>query len=109
MGIFRRSPALRIEFDDGGVRRLEGAAVVEAVTWDALRAVEIRTTAAGPRDEDLFWLLHGPDESGVVVPSGLMPDGLLERLQELPGFDNEAVIASMASVSEAVFPCWSRA
>ena len=109
MGIFRSPSPPHIEFDDVGVRTvIKSNQVIEAITWDALIAVEIRTTAAGPASDDLFWLLHAEDGSGVVVPSTLMPDGLLARLQELPGFDNEAVITSVSSVSDASFPCWSR-
>lgn len=33
---------------------------------------------------------------------------LLERLQRLPGFDNEAVVAASASSTEARFTCWAR-
>ena len=33
---------------------------------------------------------------------------LLSRLQQLPGFDNEAVIKAMGSTNNAKFLCWKR-
>ena len=108
MGIFRRNrAAFVIEVDDRGVRKVDGEAVLEGVAWDALTVVEILTTSDGPFAEDMFWVLHGDAGTGVVVPSGLVPTGLLERLQALPGFDNEAVIRAAGSTSEERFHCWS--
>jgi hypothetical protein len=34
---------------------------------------------------------------------------MLERLQRLPGFDNDALIQAMMSVEDAEFICWTRA
>lgn len=112
MGIFRRNrdgAATGIKLDEVGVRKVRDNQVLEEVVWDALVAVEIMTTSDGPFAEDMFWVLQGEAGTGVVVPSGLAPDGLLERLQTLPGFDNEAVIAASGSTSEARFHCWSAA
>lgn len=94
--------------DNTGVRKVVHGAVVEAITWDSLTAVEILTTSDGPISEDVFWGLHGTGVNGVVVPAGLAPDGFVERLQALPGFDNTALIAAMGSTTDASFPCWSR-
>lgn len=41
-------------------------------------------------------------------PAGDMPDELLTRLQDLPGFDNEELIAAMSSATEARFALWRR-
>ncbi|MFL6107961.1 MAG: hypothetical protein ACJ72L_13445 [Marmoricola sp.] len=38
-----------------------------------------------------------------MIPSSLVPEGLVQRLQQLPGFDNPAVTEAMRSVSENVF------
>jgi hypothetical protein len=35
-------------------------------------------------------------------------DKLLEALQKLPGFDNDAVIKAMSSTSNAKIVCWKR-
>jgi hypothetical protein len=80
----------------------------EHVTWEDLRMVEIVTTDEGPFCEDFFWVLHG-SEGGVVVPAAQAEEiGLLEHLQQLPGFDSLAVIEACGSTSHARFPCWER-
>jgi hypothetical protein len=82
---------------------------VERVAWADLRKVEVVTTGDGPFDPDVFWVLHGT-ESGCAVPQGATGDReLLERLQDLPGFDNGAVIEAMSCTSDKRFLCWERA
>jgi hypothetical protein len=98
----------RLVVDDAGVTLL-GDAGVETVAWTDLAAVNIRTTASGPFDDDLHWELHRGD--GGVFTVGSETEGietLIERLQRLPGFDNEAVIAASSTTVNAVFSCWAR-
>jgi hypothetical protein len=98
----------RVVVDDAGVT-VVGEAGVEAVAWTDLEAVGIRTTDTGPFEDDLHWELQRRD--GGVVSIGSETDGidaLIERLQRLPGFDNEAVIAASSSTRNAVFACWAR-
>lgn len=92
---------------DDGVTRDLGGGKREHVAWADLQAVEIITTAGGPYAEDVFWVLSG-SEGGCLVP-GSDPgiSGLLERVQALPGFDNEQVIRAMGSTGDARFPCWA--
>jgi hypothetical protein len=79
-----------------------------SLDWKDLQEVEIRTTDRGPFEEDVFLVLRGAGRE-VVVPQGAARFGeLLGRLQQLPGFDNEAVISSMTSAENAVFPCWRK-
>ena len=86
--------------------RPDGA--VERVGWADLETVEIVTTSDGPFAPDVFWVLYGRD-GGCAVPQGATGDGmLLERLQALPGFDNDAVIEAMSSTSNRRFLCWQR-
>ena len=74
--------------------------------WSDLRAVLVKTTADGPAVDDLFWVLLG-EKTGCVVPSEARgTDKLLERLQKLPGFDNDAAIQAMACNDECEFLCW---
>jgi hypothetical protein len=81
---------------------------VERVAWADLQKVEVVTTSDGPFAPDVFWVLHG-SESGCAVPQGATGDSqLLERLQTLPGFDNDALIAAMSSTSDQRFLCWQR-
>ena len=99
----------RVEYDDEGVFRTMGDGREETVRWDQLVEIEIVTTDRGPFVDDVFWLLIGEDGTGCAVPSeteGMKP--LLKRLQQLPGFDNDAVIAAMTSTSNARFHVWKR-
>lgn len=102
-------PPGTFELDGEGVRRwLEGGRC-ESVRWDRLIHVGVMTTADGPFGPDLFWVLAGEDETGCVIPSQAgIAEALLERVQRLPGFDNETLIAAMSSTEEARFPLWSK-
>lgn len=104
--LFRRKGPTCVAMDADGVRRLHGGRVVETVAWADLALVDVVTTDQGPAADDVIWLLCAHDGTGVAVPSEQAPDGFLERLQQLPGFDNEAVIQAMGSVTDARFRCW---
>lgn len=79
---------------------------VERVTWDDLQKVEILTTSSGPFAPDVFWVLRGIND-GCVVPHGATGDiELLQRLQTLPGFDNQTCLEAMACTSDRTFLCW---
>lgn len=95
-------------FDDEDARRLYRGETTHRVRWADLDRVAIRTTDDGPFAEDVFWVLLGTHENGFVVPANLAPDGFLERLQQLPGFDSAAVIEAMQSIEENVFVCWRK-
>jgi hypothetical protein len=100
----------RVTFTDEAVTRVRPDGVEEVIRWDDLHEVGILTTDKGPWQEDVFFLLIASDgKSGCAVPQS--SDGskqLLKRLQQLPGFDNEAVIKAMGSTSNAKFVCWKR-
>ena len=82
--------------------------LIESVGWNDLKLIEIQTTDDGPFAPDVFWYLIG-DESGCVVPLGATGEpALFERLQQLSGFDNEAVSEAMSSTSNCTFVCWQR-
>ncbi len=79
---------------------------VESVSWDDLRIVVIETTDEGPYAADVFWYLAG-GESGCVIPLGATGEAaMIERLQALPNFDNEALCEAMSSTSNRRFVCW---
>ena len=110
---FRRSKVRRpdqVSFTDDAITRIRPDGIVESIRWDVLCEVGILTTDDGPLQEDVFFLLIASDgKSGCVVPQGAEGcDHLLERLQKLPGFDNEAVIKAMGSTAHAKFVCWKR-
>jgi hypothetical protein len=110
---FRRSkPRGRdaVNFTDNAIRHVRADGAEETIRWDDLHEVSIVTTDAGPFNDDVFWLLVASDgKSGCAVPgSSDGSDQLLKRLQQLPGFDNEALIKAMSSTSNAKFICWKR-
>ena len=88
------------------MRRIRDDAVVEQVAWGDLVSVSVITTGDGPAGDDVLFLLEGSGDSGVVVPQGQAPDGLLARLQHLEGFDNDALIEAMGCTTDARFRCW---
>lgn len=108
----RSKPKARdsVTFTDDGVRRVRADGVEETIHWSELHEIGILTTDEGPWQEDVFFLLTASDgKSGCTVPqSSDGCDQLLARLQQLPGFDNEAVIKAMGSSSNAKFLCWKR-
>lgn len=65
------------------------------------------TTSAGPVTDDVFVSLSHADGSSHMVP--LNDDDTLPRLQQLPGFDNEAFIEAMGCAEEGVSVLWRRA
>lgn len=97
-----------VTFDDTGVRRVSPEGGAEEVKWDDLTEVRIVTTDEGPIGADVYWLLAGSDGTGVAVRGESVAHDLLDRLQALPGFDNEQMILAMASTDEAQFVCWQR-
>ena len=102
-------PRAQVEFDDHGVTCRHPNGQTESIRWPDLRAVIIQTTSAGPFVDDFFWWLCG-DRTGCVVPSeALGCDRLLKRLQDLPGFDNAAVIRATQCAADRQFVCWTSA
>lgn len=105
----RRSVRIdRVTFDDVSVTRnlLDGK--TETVRWDDLKEVGIVTTDEGPAQEDVYWILLGSAGGCAVSGSAEGIKELLARFQQLPGFDNEAVIKAMGSTSNNKFLCWKR-
>jgi hypothetical protein len=43
-----------------------------------------------------------------LVPLSEAPPGFLEELQELPGFDNGALVSALARPRDAEHVCWRR-
>jgi hypothetical protein len=106
--LFRRRPPDSLEVTHEEVKRTFGDGRVEAVRWDRLTAVLIKTTSEGPFAEDIFFVLVESPESGCVVPQSLATDELVSRLQSLPGFDNAQMIEAMGSTAESDFVVWRR-
>jgi hypothetical protein len=56
----------------------------------------------------VWWLLES-DNAFVAIPQGAPgEEKLIERLQQLPHFDNDAMSNAMRSTSNQRFICWSK-
>lgn len=77
------------------------------VRWDAVTEVSLRTTARGPREEDVFFVFAYADGPSTAIGLG-DSDDVLAHLQQLPGFDNEAFIRAMAVSAEGSVVLWRR-
>jgi hypothetical protein len=96
-----------LELTDTGATYRQPDGVTRTLRWDDLRGVLIETTDQGPFVEDVWWILI--DSAGhCLIPQEVGGEALLTRLQQLPNFDNDAVIAAMASVENNLFVCWQR-
>ncbi|UCG61346.1 MAG: hypothetical protein JSV52_13655 [Candidatus Zixiibacteriota bacterium] len=97
-----------VSWDERAVRCQNPDGTVAEVEWCDLYFVLLRNTDQGPVEPDVFWILVGK-KSGCVVPQGATGEAkLLERLQQLPGFDNDAVISSSMCMGNQEFLCWKR-
>ena len=97
-----------VTWDASAITCTSPSGEIQSVAWRDLQSVVLRTTDAGPFIADVFWFLQG-SASICMVPQGARGEPeLLHRLQELPDFNSEAVIAGMSSTDNAEFLCWSR-
>lgn len=79
------------------------------VPWSDLESVAIRTTDAGPWEEDVFWLFRLHDGGLLELPGALLTGRYLEVLQaQLDALDNEKVIRAMGSTEPRLFRIWHR-
>jgi len=108
---FKNAPANRVievfcGDDDFVLRWPRGSN--ETVLWSDVQRIVIRNTDSGPFDEDVFFCLETGEDT-FVIPQGAdgMPE-LLERMQQFPGFNNEALIDSMGCTDNKLFLCWER-
>jgi len=96
-------------FDEEGVHTLSPDGSRQHLAWAELRAVLIETNDSGPFGADVWWILVGRDHH-LSIPQGAFGEAaLFERLQALPGFNNEMVISAMQSVENKLFLCWEEA
>jgi len=77
------------------------------VRWDAVTEISLRTTGRGPFEEDVFFVFAYADGPSTAIGLG-DTDYLLPRLQQLPGFDNEAFVRAMGISEEGSSVLWRR-
>ena len=97
-----------VHFDETGVNRTLRDGRVEYLAWDELEEVHLLTTDEGPFIEDVFWVLSGNGHGCSIGSTTEGVESLMSRLQQLPGFDNDAVVRAMGSTGNARFLCWQR-
>lgn len=98
--------SFKVVWDDTRVSLTPPSGKSLSIEWADLRGVFIETNSLGPFAEDVHWLL-ATDSGSLVIPQeaeGMQE--LLTRLQQLPGFDNKAVIEAMSSVDDQIFLVW---
>ena len=101
-------PPASLSVDADGVRYRPFRGQEVQVRWGELEEVAIETTDTGPFAEDFFAVLTARGQT-VRIPQEVVGfERLLQYLQELPGFNSEAVIEATGSTQNAVFPCWRR-
>ena len=100
-----------VSFDDETVSCRRNC-LVKRLYWSDLRAVLIRKIIdLGPFVENDFvdvecWVLWTNDSDCVIPNHAEGMSQLLERLQTLPNFDNNAVNEAMQSTENRWFLCW---
>lgn len=84
---------------------------IERVSIGDLEEVTIVTNDSGPSGADVWWLLVGSKpNAGCAFPGGATGEAkVLEFVQQLPGFNNQAFIEAMTCTSNARFVCWRAA
>jgi hypothetical protein len=76
--------------------------------WSDLQTVLLETTDEGPFVDDVWWILIAANGTYRVTQGAPGEGELFARMQMLPDFDNDAVIAAMSSVESQQFLCWQR-
>lgn len=95
--------------DDLGIRVRDGRGNLTAMSWIDVESIAIETNDRGPFEPDVWWVLESGDRR-LTYPQGANGDAEALRAfgDRFPGFDHGAVIASMGSVDNARFVCWTR-
>ena len=106
---FEREPdGETLDISPWGVRRYDNAGLHEAVSWSDLSEVAVVTSAEGPDVEDVYLVLRGASNNGLIVPHTLaVESGILSELHlRLSGFDSQVFIDALASTVDKVFVLW---
>ena len=106
----RRSfaPELKVSLTDSEIVVTHSDETRDVMEWRELNEVSIITTDQGPYVEDVFWVLQVLETACIIPSSASGIDKLIERLQELPNFDNLRVIEAMGSAENNRFLVWSK-
>jgi hypothetical protein len=101
-------PRASVSVDDDRILYVLPDDTEVAIPWKELDAVFLQTTDKGPFEDDLFWVLETAGARHRIPSETDGVPELMQALQALPGFDNEAVIDASTSLEPRVFECWRR-
>ena len=79
---------------------------VNYILWDSIIRIAIETTDKGPQLDDI--ILHIASNNKIIsFPSETTgTDQLLERFQQIKGFNNKTFIEAMTSTENKIFILW---
>jgi hypothetical protein len=105
-----RVSTVELSLDEFGVRRQLADGRTEAVDWNEITEVAVLTARTGPyRESGGVVILAGDLERGCLVPIDQVADSsLLERLQQLPGFDVNRFAQALLEKPPRRTTCWER-
>ncbi|MBD3188919.1 hypothetical protein GF325_18980 [Candidatus Bathyarchaeota archaeon] len=92
--------------EHGFLANIDGE-IVE-VRYDDITSIRIETTNQGPFLPDCFWIVETERVTITLENDDPSFTMLLPKLQDLPGFNNKAVILAMGSVDHAGFLVWEK-
>jgi hypothetical protein len=95
-----------VEISDQGIRWVGRDSEAKEVSWLDLAEIRIVTNGNGPFMEDVFFGFIASEANFLMIPQSDIDQEALRRLQQLPGFDNSALIEAMSSVTDAQFVVW---
>lgn len=109
--LFSKSPinyVVSIQIEPDGLVYKRAYREPKTLLWDDVTRIVIQTTDQGPFTDDVFFLLEAPQDTLRIPQAVANSADLLGRLQDFPGFDNEAVLQAMGCVDNGDFLCWER-
>ncbi len=93
---------------DSSIDTIDPKKVSDSILISEMEDVLIATNDSGPTGIDLWWILRGNGKV-VIVPGGATGEKeMLNKLQQLPGFNNTEVIKAMGSTDNAEFILWKK-
>ena len=106
-----KAPVNRVRsavFDDDFAELHYALHPIERICKADVRRILVRTTAAGPFDEDIFYIFE-TERATYTVPNGALgSDFVLVWGKSLLDFDNETFIQAMSCTENRDFICWER-
>jgi len=106
----RESPyaKVKVSFDEESAFVQWPDKAAEAICFKDLIGVAVETTDKGPFIEDVWWHLASPEKVVTYPSEATGADKILNRLQQLPTFNNERLIQAMSSTDNKTFILWDK-